>query len=244
MLQSSGAIDGIFHKGVVICESDADCRFYELLIRKKEANNEFPNPADLYFIHGGGKGEISTLAESYTSLNIKCSAIADFDILRNKSEFLKLFEILGGTFSKIEKDYEIVIATLNNKGPIKSIKGFSKEMRELISEIESAKKISQANKQAISNLLSDSSDWSEAKKHGKSALKGGAYQSCANILNVCKSFGLFIVPNGELESWWRAGPANKKDWIIEVLNELSKNRSSFKEASEFMDGICAYLNIK
>ncbi len=176
MLQSSGAIDGIFHKGVIICESDADCRFYETLLNQKEKNKELSKPADLHFIHGGGKGEISTLAKSYKSLNVSCVAIADFDLIRNRSEFKKLYEILGGIFSEIETIYKSSIDGLNDLKQIKEIKDFSKEIREVIDNIESENKISNLNKKAISNLLSESSDWSVAKKFGIKKLKGGKYK--------------------------------------------------------------------
>jgi ABC-type cobalamin/Fe3+-siderophores transport system ATPase subunit len=241
LLQSSGAIDGIFHKGVVICEADSDCRFYESLLRKKEENGDFTKPADLYFIHGGGKGEISTLAKSYKSLNVKCSAIADFDLLRNKREFKKLFETLGGDFKSIESEYNSSISALDDLKRILKIEDFAVQVREVIDKIESAKKISGANKETISNLLAESSDWSIAKKFGIRKLKGGAHKDCVSLLNQCKSKGLFIIPYGELESFWLAGPAKKSEWILEALTELSKDLTTFSVASSFMDEIYKYL---
>lgn len=241
LLQSSGAIDGIFHKGVVICEADADCRFYESLIRKKEENGDFSKPVDLYFIHGGGKGEISTLAKSYNSLNVKCCAIADFDLLRNKKEFKKLYEILGGDFSTIESIYNSSISALDDLKRIMKIEDFVTKMREEIDKVETANKITGANKNTISNLLSESSDWSVAKKFGIRKLKGGAHRDCQTLLDECKSKGLFLIPYGELESFWLVGPAEKSEWILEALKELSKDLSTFKEASYFIDEIYNYL---
>lgn len=241
LLQSSGAIDGIFHKGVVICEADADCRFYESLLRKKEENGDFSKPADLYFIHGGGKGELSTLAKSYKALNVKCSAIADFDLLRNKREFKKLFEILGGDFAEIESKYNSSISALDDLKRILKIEDFVIQARELIDKIETTNKISGANKKAISNLLAESSDWSIAKKFGLRKLKGGAHKDCVKLLEECKTKGLFIIPYGELESFWLAGPAEKSEWILEALKELSKDLSKFGDASSFMGEIYNHL---
>lgn len=244
MLQSSGAIDGIFHKGVIVCEADADCRFYETLLRQKEINKELSKPSDLYFIHGGGKGEISTLAKSYSSLKVSCTAIADFDLLRNRSEFKKLFEILGGKFIDIEKIYKSSIDGLNDLKQIKEIKDFAKEIRLTIDNIETENKISNASKKTISNLLSESSDWSVAKKFGIRKLKGGKYKDCEELLNKCKSVGLFIIPFGELESWWNAGPADKNEWVLEALKEIGINRKTFNDADKFLDEICRHFAIK
>lgn len=244
MLQSSGAIDGIFHKGVIICEADADCRFYETLLRQKELNKELIKPADLHFIHGGGKGEISTLAKSYTSLNVSCIAIADFDLIRNRSEFKKLYEILGGKFSEVEKIYKSSIDGLNDLKQIKDIKDFAKEIREVVNIIEREDKVSNPNKRAISNLLSESSDWSVAKKFGVRKLKGGKYKDCEELLNKCKSVGLYIIPIGELESWWNAGPSDKNEWVLDALKEIGKNNKAFTEAHKFLDEICKHFLIK
>jgi ABC-type cobalamin/Fe3+-siderophores transport system ATPase subunit len=244
MLQSSGAIDGIFHKGVIVCEADADCRFYETLLRQKEIGKELSKPADLYFIHGGGKGEISTLSKSYSSLKVSCIAIADFDLLRNKSEFKKLFEILGGNFSDVEKIFKSSINGLNDLKQIKNIKDFVKEIRQTIDNIESENKISNANKKIISNLLSESSDWSIAKKFGIRKLKGGNYKDCEELLTKCKSIGLFIIPFGELESWWNAGPSDKSEWVLDALKEIAVNRKTFVEADKFLDEICGHFGIK
>jgi len=243
LLQSSGAIDGVFHKGVVICEADADCRFYESLLRKKEENGDFSRPVDLHFIHGGGKGEISTLVKSYRALNVNCTAVSDFDILRNKNEFKKLFEILGGDFSDIETKYKSAVSALDDLKRLMKIEDFAKEMRVIIDKIESADKISVAYKKVISKYLSESSEWSVAKKFGIRKLKGGTYKDCEHILKSCKSVGFFIIPYGELESWWNAGPADKSDWIIEALKELSKDISTFKDASSFLGEIYNYLEI-
>lgn len=241
LLQSSGAIDGVFHKGVVICEADADCRFYESLLRHKEQNGDFTKPADLYFIHGGGKGEIATLAKSYHSLNVKCCAIADFDLLRNKQEFKKIYEILGGDFSSILSIYNSSISALDDLKRLMKIEDFVKKMRELIDTIEASNKITGSNKKTISQHLSESADWSVAKKFGIRKLRGQPHKDCKKLLEECKKQGLFLIPYGELESWWLAGPADKNDWILEALKEIPKGNNTFDEASNFISEIYEYL---
>lgn len=240
LLQSSGAIDGIFHKGVIICESDSDCRFYEQILKVNEKNS---TPKDLYFIHGGGKGEVATLAKSYRALNIKISAIVDFDILRNKNEFKKLFEIFGGSFSSIQSEYKSSSSSLSDLSRLMDASSFVNEVNKILQLISINKEISNENKKQISTYLSDSSQWSTAKKFGILKLKGGAAKDCKHILEECKKVGLFIIPNGELESWWREGPAKKSEWITEALNEIQNNQETFEEANKFLTEIFNFLDI-
>ena len=162
----------------------------------------------------------------------------------SKSEFKKLFEILGGTFTDIEKIYKSTIDGLNDLKQIKQIKDFAKEIRQTIDNIETENKISNANKKVISNLLSESSDWSVAKKFGIRKLKSGKYKDCEELLNKCKSVGLFIIPFGELESWWNAGPSDKTEWALEALKEIAVNRKTFNDADKFLDEICGHFGIK
>jgi hypothetical protein len=68
LLRSAAAIDGLFHRGVVVCEADADVRFYEAAVRRLERRGQSDRAADLYFTQGGGKGELATLAGAYTRL--------------------------------------------------------------------------------------------------------------------------------------------------------------------------------
>jgi len=57
----------------------------------------------------------------------------------------------------------------------------------------------------------------------------------------CREVGLFVVPAGVLECWWREGPTNKPDWIAKAIPKISESPEVFREASEFVADIFAYL---
>jgi len=102
LLRSAAAIDGVFHEGVVVCEADSDSRFYEALLRRLISQQQVTGLTDLYFIHGGGKGEIATLASVYRQLQVPVAAVADLDLLRQQPEFEKVVSTLGGDFKQLE----------------------------------------------------------------------------------------------------------------------------------------------
>ncbi len=244
LLKSSGAVAGIFHSGVVVCEGDADCRFYEGLLLRLDSNGEFDRPADLHFVHGGGKGELASLASSYMGLKVPVAAIADFDILRNKNELKKLVETLDGGFSEVEGCYNSVASALADRPPLIPQEKLVSEMREIADDIEEHEEISTEHKKRVESLITDSADWSEAKKYGISKLKGGAHTNCRELLEWLEGHGLYLVEKGALESWDRSLSAEKNKWIHEALIKMDDDSGSFDAASKFVGKVGGHLGLK
>ncbi|MGD0778576.1 MAG: AAA family ATPase [Candidatus Solibacter sp.] len=115
LLRSSQAITGMFHEGVVVCEADADARFYEGILASVE--NRFSRPVDLYFVHGGGKGALASLARAYRQLEIPTVVIADLDLLKNEPEYFAVYAALGGTFADIQALYRSTASALAKSRP-------------------------------------------------------------------------------------------------------------------------------
>ena len=79
------------------------------------------------------------------------------------------------------------------------------------------------------------------KEVGKSFFSGGAYSDISGLMKKCREKGLFIVPVGELECYYK--PAAKKHgtaWVNTVLAldlasepELEEARKFVKEIAEF-----------
>ncbi|MBU0569049.1 AAA family ATPase [bacterium] len=238
LLKASSAFDAIFHAGVIVCEGDSDCRFYQSVLDVLEGSI---GPLDIKFHHGGGKDQISTLIRAYNSLSIPTVSITDFDILKDKGKFLKLIESHKGDVHHFEKLYNPVSANLAATPPIKNVSQIIKELEEILRRIKSLSKIEPRDSSEIKSILNDSKDWSEAKKYGKRKLRGGAIQACETFLSECKNIGLFIVPNGTLESWWPEGSARKDEWILKSLECDFANPNTFTEAKKFMREICDRL---
>lgn len=63
VLHYSNALEGLFHRGVVICEADTDARFYgsvlDAMSRKQQARSH-----ELLFTESGGKDRLHVLARA------------------------------------------------------------------------------------------------------------------------------------------------------------------------------------
>jgi hypothetical protein len=107
VLRYSNVLQGLFHANVVICEGDADCRFYGAVFDQLAAEQGARSIADdTLFVPSGGKERVHTLAEALTKLNVSASAIVDFDALSNKRLVKVLVESVKGKWtSSIEADF-------------------------------------------------------------------------------------------------------------------------------------------
>ena len=91
-LRYSNALDGLFHTGVVVCESDGDCRLYESVMDELDPTDGAP---DLLFTHGGGIARVPTLVSAFKSVGTPTAAIVDIDILQEDTRLEGIVSALG-----------------------------------------------------------------------------------------------------------------------------------------------------
>jgi hypothetical protein len=244
LLRSANTLEGIFHEVVIACEADSDCRFYEVVLRRMEERGEVKGPVDVYFAHGGGKGELATLAETYRALSVRVAIIADFDLLRRQAEFQKVLGALGAQFDEIASTYRSVSAALASLPPPLSAADVADKLRDIGGDVETKGKLTPEHRRAIESLIRDVGDWSEAKKYGLRKLRGSARRDAEKLFGWCAEKALFLVPFGELEGWWDAGSPDKNEWIIDALRQIASDPASFKKASQFLGLICGHFGFR
>ena len=106
LLKHSDIMDGMFYKNVVICESDADCRFYSMINSfLKEQQQKF---SETLFVHCGGKGRMKKVVQALRSLNIDFRVVPDIDLLNNRQTLIDLVEASGRTWEK-DVDYNTLV---------------------------------------------------------------------------------------------------------------------------------------
>ncbi|WJM15301.1 ATP-dependent nuclease [Microbacterium arborescens] len=81
-LRYSTVLQGLFHQRVVICEGDADCRFYSAAADELATSRDIQSVADnTLFVPSSGDGGIAKLGALLGDLDVSVSAIVDFDTL-------------------------------------------------------------------------------------------------------------------------------------------------------------------
>ena len=113
LLKHSNIMSSLFHKNVVLCESDSDCRFYSIVLDYlKQQDGKY---SETLFTYCSGKQRMKQVATALKSLFIEFRCIPDLDVFNDKQTIKGLFEACGGTWSStIDKDF---LANVNFRIP-------------------------------------------------------------------------------------------------------------------------------
>lgn len=241
LLRYSNILDGIFYKGIVLCEAHADCKYYAAVLDDKfSADDSGRARPDLLFTQCGGKDRFAKAASALRATRVPTAVIADIDMLNDEAKFKELFKELGGNFDHIQGRYNDVIAAVTTKASAPD-RQFTRNRIEQVFDASEDKVLEPEESTAIRELTKVTSGWDVLKKGGAAALpNGGPTKSFNEILAECKKVGLFILSVGELECFHSEIPSrNKQKWLREVFEqELFRNSP---DAVELLEGVNAFV---
>jgi hypothetical protein len=100
-MKFTSVLSGVFHKRVIICESDPDCMFYSALLDIPEVHG--PQYPDVLFVQAGGKHRMYLLASALRALDVNVDVIADIDVLNDETV---LTEACGSPWRKLGRYLE------------------------------------------------------------------------------------------------------------------------------------------
>lgn len=216
LLRYSNILDGLFHEGVIVCEADADCRFYSAVLEATNAASDSKRP-DLLFTHCGGKARLSVVIRALREVDVPVRAVADFDVLSEEEPLKTIAESLGIAWTEIQTDWRIVKSAVDSKKPDLNTDDVKKEIANLLSSIKTQTFPPKA-KTDIQAILKRSSPWAHAKLVGKAFVPSGdPSKACERLLNRLRSGGLFVVEVGELEGYARTEGGHGPKWVNAVL---------------------------
>lgn len=117
VLRYSNLLQGLFHSRVVICEGDADCRFYSAVLDHHYGGREGQAEVDnTLFVPSGGVSRMPTMADALTHIGVNTWAITDFDALSDKRAVKRLVVALGGEWTgAIESNYSVLLDYVNGQ---------------------------------------------------------------------------------------------------------------------------------
>lgn len=238
LLRQSNVLDGLFHEVTVVCESDADCRFYSAVIDSAfdSADAEKRHP-DVLFTHCGGKARLPLVVRALREVDVPVRAVADFDILSEEYPLRAVVEALGVSWGDIEPDWKIMKSAVDSKRPDLSTADLKREIARVLDGVTS-EVISEKTRADLRLILKKSTSWSHAKLVGKAFVPSGdPTRACDRLLAKLKAGGLHVVPVGELEGFCRAVDGHGPKWINGVLTKDLAKDLELKEAREFALGL-------
>lgn len=220
ILSSQRVLEAIFHKGVVICEADADRAIYQS-ISVVELNNQ-----EILFIHAHNKQALKDVAKLFVDAKIPTAVIADIDILNDENEFQKIIEVLSE--NKINQELldkrTIIASSVNQVGDSEILQNILTECKEFVEQLEEKKHTLDGAKGAYNRIEKIFTKWRDPKIKGILWFKEEIRPIVIDLINQSKAFNLFIVPVGELECWIDLG-VKKSKWTIPALEKIYAKKS-------------------
>lgn len=221
VLRYSSVLDGLFHRAVVLAESDGDCRFYAASL------DAFPNldfsPGDIQFTPVGGKDGFARVVRALRSVSVPTVVVADLDLLNNEGRTRSFVEMLGGDWSKLKDDYKKATQQFRSPRTSKS----RSQVLELVKSVleQDPKRLYDKDTEALiqAAIRAERNPWQDLKDYGIRAFKGGvAVGASKRLLSGLESLGAVLVREGELERLAPEVQSRKgSGWVVEALQRQS-----------------------
>ena len=218
LMRYSSVMSGVFHERVIICESDADCMFYSSLLDLPEVRGG--RQPDVLFVHANGKHRMASLAKALVALDVPVDIVADIDVLNDDAILLRIVNALGGDPQPVKPVALAVKKAIEEHRPQLSVaevkKGIGETLDEAPLEEDSLKEL----RSRIDTVFGKASPWDAVKNAGEAALPAGqATQEFYNLFALCKQFGMWIVPVGELEGFCKSVGGHGPRWVQQIIEE-------------------------
>lgn len=233
ILKFSSLLSGLFHKKVIICEADTDCRFYQAIMNAIAEDMTIVRP-DVLFTYSGGKERLKVMAGALVPLKVPVAIVVDIDILDDLEKFKSLTDSISIPWDDIQNDWKMVYEYVKSQRPQLETAEVKKEVNRLLTPVTETL-LPKQTADSIRRVLKQSSAWGKVKDAGKHYFRSESYNAFRRLDNQCRNYGLFIVPVGQLESFYPAISSHGTQWVNSVLenNDLKKDKD-LAEAREFV----------
>ena len=207
----------LFHKSVVLCESDSDCKIYSII--ESHIKQRAGKYSETLFIHCGGKHRMAKIIAALHSLNIGSMLITDIDVLNDETVFKRIIESCGGDYGRIQTDYNTIISNLHSSKE-RVNRRVTKSAIDLVIDSNDSMDLTSRELREIRDIISTISKWEGLKRSGTAALPpGDATSSFKQMDGLLRSYGIFIVPVGELECFIKEVGGHGPEWANAVLEK-------------------------
>jgi hypothetical protein len=245
LLRYSEVLNGIFHQAVVLCESDADCRFYHSILDLLVDDKEILRRPEVLFTHCGGKQRMERVVRALRAVDVPVLVIGDFDILREESTISELAVTQGADWDQLKRDWSILDSAMRTSRSIKPIADVKKEVNEILDKAAQrpVAGVDTNTRRQIIQVLKQRSRWDEAKDSGLGAVpQGDASEATQRLLEALADIRIFPVPVGELERFIPSGTGHGSAWVADVHQRGLHKGEDARTARTFVRRVLSALN--
>ena len=184
LLRSTGVLNGLFYKSVIVAESDSDRAFYQEINERLLAIDDPRGISDCLFINAQNKQTVWDIVKPLRNLGIPAIGIVDIDVIKDG----------GQVWTKVMKG------------------GFIPEL-----SFSSLNQLRSSIKRKFEDL-----EIKMKTEGGISALSKMDQEGANQLFDKLNEYGIFIVRNGELESWLKelAVKGHGPNWLIAIFEKM------------------------
>jgi hypothetical protein len=231
LLRHSNVLDGLFHRGVILCEGDTDTRYYGAVLE------ELPGAGQSEFLltQCGGKARMASIVRALRAVDIPVAVIADFDVLREEARIAGLAEALGGDWDRLRADWRVLDAAVRDRG----YRPLTSQVREQVSEVldQAGARLERDEVKRIRDVARVEDGWSIVRRGGIGDVpQGDASERGQSLIDQLAALRLFVVPVGEVERWEPGVPGEGPAWVNAVL-ESNRHTRADAPVREFLRGV-------
>ena len=233
LLRYSNIMSAIFHKNVVLCESDSDCKMYSLVDEAlKHAQNRY---SETLFVHCGGKQRMAKIVSALKSLELDVKLIPDLDVLNDEAIFKAITDSFAIDWNLIMDNYRIICSDIVNRRKDINRESAKVDIDRILCS-SSSEYLTSSEIERIRAVIKTESGWKAIKEHGVSGIpKGNATKAFEELDTTLKNHGIFLVPVGELENFVRTVGGHGPVWVNKVLEQYPDlNNSVYDDIKEFI----------
>lgn len=239
LLRYSNLLEGLFTDAVVVCESDADCKFFASMrdtLPPLEGSGRRP---DLLFTNCGGKHRMRVAVEALRAASVPVAVIGDFDVLNDWSVLSRLVDAAGGESSEFEADWKIVNAALTSGARTPSAAGMKEAV---VAAFDGIQIVSERSLAPVRAALKIENGWDRVKNSGFSGVPHGEpYQACERLVANLAALRIHLVPVGEMEDFVPTVGDHGPSWVAQVLEQRLHESTATDDARNFFQVVLESL---
>jgi predicted ATPase len=232
LLRVSNILDGLFHRAVVLCEADTDCRFYRSVLDTVCGVDGVRRP-EVLFAYTGGKDRLAVAIRALRAVHVPVIAVADLDALSEEYPLRDIWTALGCDWSEVASDWKVVKSAVQQTARNPSV-SFVKEELGALWDRTAGPLLDKSTADKIRAITRADGGWTSVKRSGIEAIpKGEARAASERLLLKLKNSGLHLVPVGELEGFVPDIGLHGPKWLEQAL---ARDLKVAKGALDFVRG--------
>jgi energy-coupling factor transporter ATP-binding protein EcfA2 len=239
LLRYSNILDGLFHEKVIICEGDADARFYAAVADSiVEARGQDAARPDVMFTHCGGKDRCALVIRALRAVDVPIVAVLDFDVLNAEFPLRDIVEAAGGDWQAVAADWTLIKSAIESKKPELTAAEVRSEIELVLAPVAGTIAFPREAKESIQKLFKRASPWATAKAVGKPFVPAGQpTQAFDRLMTTLRGYGIYVVEVGEVESFVRSVGNHGPKWVNEAIKKNLQADTELDAARKFVSHI-------